>query len=424
MKTAYRPERMAEKAKGIPHAIGSAAGLRDHPDEVIAFMLVGGLYLSAVATVVLLLLAAVWLAFTGRLKETLIRVPGSTGLAVFCLLSLVVSVINRNVQGILIAWVMGLLFLVTMRLRTAMTRSLFDRITGFCVLCSLPGFVAVVIQKAAAGAGEYYRPESLFLNANYYGAVASLTVLLCAYKAFRSSRPLRAAYAAAGVINLCGLLLSGCRTALPALAAAMIVLALADRRYRFAAFLIGSLAVALAVIVRHPELLPREERVGADLAYRLSIWETAVRGILRHPLVGRGGNAYLIASAELGRPSEYHAHSLILDPLLNFGLAGTMLLASFYLENWRAIRILRSDPQDRTRYALLASVMVCVLLHGLTDVTVFSVQTGTLVSVLLGVAGICERTPASGTEPQPAAERIPLGAVVRIADRRTDSRGA
>jgi len=85
-----------------------------------------------------------------------------------------------------------------------------------------------------------------------------------------------------------------------------------------------------------------------------------------------------------------HTHSIYLEILLSFGLLGTGLVLA-YLKNCLApIWKMHHIRSDRDRFALAFSLLVCIGLHGLVDATVFSIQAGLLVMLLLSLAGVQE----------------------------------
>ncbi|HEY5467063.1 MAG TPA: O-antigen ligase family protein, partial [Clostridia bacterium] len=258
---------------------------------------------------------------------------------------------------------------------------------------SLLGFFVILGQKVLTIGSPAYRAGSTFLNANYYGAITVLVVLLSIYKMIQPEQKHWQRYLLIAAMNMGGLCLSDCRSAMAALAVAVIVMLALNKRFHMLGILLGIEALAVVAVCLSPAIMPRIHDAGVDLVYRLSIWQTAVKGFLEHPFFGQGGGAYRLIFAKFGGPDEMHAHSLFLDPLLNFGIIGTAIFAIYFKSSLRSIRNMLDHPQDLQRFFLMAAVLVCVVIHGVTDITVFSVQTGLLVSVLMGVAGIRKNQP-------------------------------
>jgi O-antigen ligase len=362
-------------------------------DEVAILCLVAAVFTSAVLSVAVLAAILALLAWQKRLAAIVQSVPESRCLLACSLTTLAVSLARWNLTGIATAFVLCAVFVVSLYIRSVMTRALFEKIIDVACWASLPGFAVIVAQRMATIREPLFRASSLFLNANYYGAVTALMILLCIYKMIQPEQRHWKFYLSILLVNAAGLNISDCRSAMAALGVSILVMLWLYKRFRdmgIMAFLVVLNGVLIRLV---PWLTLRIGHVGMDFAYRLSIWKTAARGILLHPFFGQGGGTYRLIFARFGGPDEWHAHSLFLDPLLNFGIVGVMLLAVYYGRNLLSIRNLSRDPADRPRYILMAAVVACVVIHGMTDITVFSVQTGLLVSILLGVAGIRECHP-------------------------------
>jgi len=363
-------------------------------DELVILGLVLSLFASAVLAAAGMFAICGYLVWQGRLKTILAAVENSGYLLVFCLVTLAVSLISRNLQGVFIAFVMCAMFIVSLFIRSVMTRELFEKIIDVGCLASLLGFVVIVIQKLATMDDPTYRAASTFLNANYYGAITDLVVLLCIYKMIQPGQKHWQYYLVIGILNHIGLNLSNCRSAVAALAVSILVILLLNKRYRAMGIMLVVETLNIASFYLVPSLMPRIGHAGMDFMYRAEIWKTSIQGILAHPFFGQGGGSYRLIFAGFGGPDEMHAHSLYLDPLLNFGIVGVTFLAVYYRSNLKYIRNLIGNPQDQPRLFLLLAVLVCIAIHGVMDITVFSVQTGLLVSILMGVAGIRENPQA------------------------------
>ena len=220
-------------------------------------------------------------------------------------------------------------------------------------------------------------------------------ILLCIYKIIQPEQNRKRLFMVLAVLNFVGLYLSNCRTAIAVLSAAVLVLLFFSKKFRELKILAWIDTMVIALVYFQPSLIPRIDHAGMDFMYRMSIWRTAVKGILAHPFLGQGGGSYQLIFLKLGGPATELAHSLFLDPLLNFGMVGVTMHAVFYIRNMMPIRSMSRHPQEQPLFALMGAVLACVVIHGITDITVFSVQTGLLASILMGAAGIHENQPAS-----------------------------
>ena len=156
----------------------------------------------------------------------------------------------------------------------------------------------------------------------------------------------------------------------------LLLMFLLYKRYSLFWITLGILAIYVIVGLHYPDTLPREDRLANDFGNRLSIWVTTLKGILAYPFFGGGGNAYAKICVMFGGYKAVHAHNLILDILLNYGLVGLGLVLGCFAGMFKLIR---KGPSG-TFYAQVRHVVYtacwCVLVHGLVDVTIFWIQTG------------------------------------------------
>lgn len=359
-------------------------------DECMILGLVLSLFLSPVLAVVAIIVVIAVLISQRRLIEILSAVPGSQYLVLFTSLTLGVSAIHANANGVMYAVAMAGLFMVALFARSVMTPLLMEKIIDWSGTASIPGFLVILAQSILVKAGPEYRASSLFLNANYYATITVLVALTCFHRLLHGSEYARLRTVIILAMNLAGLYLSGCRTAILALFLSILAMMFLGRRYRSAAALITAGMLMTVVSMRIPELMPRLNQSGSDLADRMAIWRTAVKGILANPWFGQGARSYLLAAARTGGPVTWHAHSLYLDPILNFGLVGTSLFLLYARDHLRSIFRLRREQRAADFFPLMAAMLVSILIHGLMDITVFQIQTGLLVCIYFSAAGLAD----------------------------------
>ncbi len=362
-------------------------------DEIIILALAASIFFTVYAVVAMMIFVILYLLRQNRLNNILASTPGSQYLILFCPLTLVVSMIRDNPEGVLLAYAFSAFFLIALFIRSVMTRPLFEALIATSCAASAFSFIVIVFQRIFCDDNPLYRAASSFMNANYYAAATEVLILFCFYKCFilpSADHKARRFYLAALLWNVLGLYLSDCRTAFIALAVAVPVMLIMNGQKKALACVLGLEALILSAAYIMPVFFPRFGDTVSDLELRIGIWQTALLGIIRQPLFGWGGDAYIRIFSRYGGPEATHAHNLLLDPLLNYGLAGTVLLGLYVRSNLRAIRSMQLYKQDRPRYNLVAAVITAVFIHGITDIAMFSVQTGLLLAIVLAVAGINE----------------------------------
>ena len=362
-------------------------------DEQIVLGLVLSIFISTYLTVAAIVAIIGYLIWQDRLRTIVESVDGAYYLFAFCLVSLAVSLMNENLQGVLIAFAMSALFIISLFIRTVMSQKLFEKVIDLSCAASPFSLIIIVYQLLTTTGSVEFRASSIFLNANYYATITELVVLFCMYKMIQPQQKQRKHFLMIIFLNLSGLYLSNCRTAVIALSIAILVILILNKRFEVLGITLAFDALMVFVISLMPQSLLRIDQTGTDFVSRFSIWQTAVKGILHHPFFGQGARTYEMIYAQYGGPATVHAHSLFLDPLLNFGIVGMTFLAIYYGKNLKSIFKMHTHQDDRQRLFLVIAIMLSIMIHGITDITIFSVQTGLLLSILLAAAGIYENQP-------------------------------
>jgi O-antigen ligase len=344
-----------------------------------------------------------------RLKSVASTTPGIQYLWALCTLGVVAALVNDNEVGMLIAMLLAVFFLIGAFARSIMTRMLFDKVILVSCAASLFSFAVAFIQYVTYK-GDLNRVCSVFINANYYAAVIEIVVLFALYKLCRAeNREQRGFYAIVIALNAVGLFFSGCRTAVFALCAAVSLMLFFYSRYKALAVYFG-LCILLAVLtVTVPEAFPRMSQISNDMGTRIEIWHRAIEDIMRHPFFGEGALAYAGSHFIVEGMRIAHTHSIYLEPILSFGVIGTILILVYLKKNLSPIWEMRNIKTDRDKFVLALGLLASVALHGIVDATAFSVQLGILLMLALAMAGIHEN-------PQLVLIRLPIYNMVYIQD--------
>ena len=364
-------------------------------DELIVLGLLISILLPIYFTIAATVLTLGYLIVQHRIKNILTSVKGAYWIFALCCLSLIVSFYSRNFSGLLIAVVMFIIFVIGMYVRIVMTRALFENIIDISIAFSVVCFIIAILQQYCFSSGSSYRADSTFMNANYYATYIEFVILFCIYKFLKNPAWKVKSYLLTVIfINICALYLCDCRTAFIVLGFTVPVMLVLYRKYKALFIMIGISVAGIASLLLFPDLFPRGSNLNSDLNTRLSIWKTSIKGILENPLFGQGGNTYAHIYSKFGGHPAPHAHNILLDQILNFGIIGTGLLCLFLKENIASVHKMYSSKNDQDRFNLFFAVLLCVILHGLFDNTIFGIQTGLFFVLFLGVAGISESYPA------------------------------
>lgn len=324
-----------------------------------------------------------------RKREKAFRVPYARFLFGFVIATFFVAATFGNYRGMMYSMLIGAGVVCALYVRSVMTRTLFNRAMDLACVGSLWCVLAAVVQKASAfAASPAYRPVSVFTNANYFGMMIEFVVMIALYRIFTNPDK-QAFYFAVIGCNLAGLYLSASLSAFVALLCAVVVMLSMKKKYRAAAVILGISSGYIIASAFLPSLFPRgSEAIGNTLAERLSIWSASLKGIEQNPLFGRGAMAYQMICDQFGSYRTYHCHNLLLDILLNFGFVGLGVIGFFAFSQARLVLLRLRCNICTNMNILLIAASTAVLVHGMTDVTIFWIQTAALFILIYSSTGI------------------------------------
>lgn len=326
-------------------------------------------------------LSALLILFTAKRRSRLTLVPRTGWLLAWAALTVAVGLAHRNFYGIAPALLFFLFIVFALYAATVTEPCLTEAIADLTVAASVAELAAACVQKLLTPS---MRTAAAFYNPNYYGFLCELTFLLCLYAAIRRGGLHACLWYGAGMAaSLGGVVLSGCRSAWFAILTGILILLLAMRKYKaFFSGLALTLLCSAAVLLFPSVFVPRASTFGETTSLRVLIWKTAVGAFLKHPLLGEGFLTYHMVTT--GRAHRAHAHDLLLDCLVNFGLIGTALALLFLVP---AMISWAKRAKKEPVCALALGLMAATLIHGITDVPVLGYQTGSMLMILLALAG-------------------------------------
>lgn len=344
----------------------------------------------------ILIFLTIRLLLKGEIQQTYKQTPKSRYILFFCLLTFIVSLFYKNYIGALCS--IGLLFIFSFVLyyRINVTEELFEFITNVIIVMSIfAALYGLVEYMAILNSFDinqfeihiYNNPKdrinSMFFNANYYAMMIEFFVCITFYKILKL-RDIKIEfkkffyYILVILLNLFLLLLTGCRTAWPALAAGILTMLIVDKHYKTCLCIFTCVLFICLYFLLNPSQFPRVDNIVSYFMTRWKIWEVAIQNITTHPLFGEGPMTYMhIYPLYNGHPTE-HAHSIYIDPVLCFGIVGILTISPYVIDNIKRLYHLWKQGIDKTLVSLVVSFTVMIFVHGILDYTVFFVQTGFL----------------------------------------------
>lgn len=378
-------------------------------DEIICLALVAsiafGMYVSAAAVICVAVYALINPRTNQMLRSHTMFVPTMIMLAVYEVPALArfakFVFTGRDYMAMQTAQVSvlrGLFFWLVMvaalYLMCCMTKRIYALMLDAVLVVSVISFAVAVFERVILSTA---RAELLYVNPNFYGYCIELFALVAVYRYIETRR---LGYLGVLGLNIAGIVLCDCRTAWLALAASLMVFLLlrrSSRKYIFA--FIGACALFVLLVQVVPDISPRLYPSELERAFgsRIRMWETAAAWIGGNPIIGYGTHSYQVLSLQYGVRHLVHAHNLVLNTLLDYGIIGTAFFVFYFGKFLSQLNIRRALFNDGMN-SLSICAMVATFVHGLTDVTVLSTSTAVLFTIVLsGYA--CDRA-----ELQPVAQ--------------------
>lgn len=374
------------KENAIAGLLGSVQNAT--PAHRVLYLCAAAIFLPFPVTCLTVLAAVVWAVCHKGIRRGMFSQKGRVFLYAFFAMLLVVPACYGRWISVLAGFGGIVVFLFLLFVRAVITEAAYRNALDIACYSSVVPFAFALVQKFICGPD--FRSTAGLLNANYYGTVIEFTVLILVYRLMTNPAG-RRPYVALIAMNVAGLFLCDCQSSwLPIIAGTLILLFANGRKKQGVAFAaISLLLVVVGLLV--PGILPRLDRMPQTFCTRLNIWTTAWKGFLAHPVFGQGMLTYWFVYPLYDGYATYHAHSLFLDPLLSYGLAGTAAVVGYVstlvrklLHNWRA----RLSLSVMT---LIGAAMAAVCIHGVTDTSILWVQTGMLFFLIAGGLDLPDR---------------------------------
>ena len=341
----------------------------------LLFITVFSLFLPGFVVILPVLVYSMYALFKKDFLFKALDQPLSKILLLFIPILVIVPVFYKNWVGLLGGTFAALVLIMTIQLKNDMTAKIYDKICEWCAFLSVPCFIAAIAEYIflADPKVERYRVVSSFYNTNYYAFVIEIVILISLYKILtdKKSRPF---YAVTGAVNIFAAFMTLNRSIWPALAVGVIVILLLLKKYKIVIISLSLIAVAGLIIVFHPEFIPRFKAFELNKNLRFNIWETAYKGLFKHPYFGRGIWSYILLYKEIGGPKQYTAHTIILDPILNFGFIGTALLLAYFTGYLRFVLQNLKQYLSNKEGVLCFTIMITTFVHCLADLPIVGIE--------------------------------------------------
>lgn len=362
-------------------------------DELAVLLIIFSIFVSVYAVGACVVMLVIYLIATGRIKEIFLGVKNSIILMLLPVIAITMSAIYGSLIEIGIAVGVTFVLIAAVYMRYVMTKKLFDDVIELSCFLSIIVFVIALLQKLIWGFyNPAFRSESVFYNPNYYATMIEIITIFALYKLMDIKRKYSLGYYILVLcVNLAGLILAQCRTAFAVIVLLVPVLFILLNKKKYLFIYIGFMAAVAIFIFIIPDILPRGESVDDDIGKRMLIWKAAISSIGDRPFFGGGCLAYRHVYLLYGGIDANHAHNILLEMLINYGIIGSAFSIIYFFSNVKELFKIYLKGIDKERSSLAIAIVFAMIVHGMLDATVFWPQTGMLVLAIIACSGIYER---------------------------------
>ncbi|MBZ6528185.1 O-antigen ligase family protein [Aerococcaceae bacterium DSM 111021] len=368
---------------------------------IVSIAILLPIYLHAVV----LLIAIIYLIWQKRslVMHTFIK---NKWLSIFIIYVLIVSLINQNYTGVLITLVFFLFAIYFSSYLQWITIERYLKTLNIFVLGSIPVAIYALIVYLAYVFREGYtilyvfqyanvqtRAESTFFNPNYYGLFCIFAINIAMYLLLKSdyAKRFKNYYYASIALNLICILLTASRMVLPTVAVAIVWFIFWTKR-SYVWYMLGVTAIGGIALIVNPDLIPRFSSIAYAFEDRFALWEVGWQIFLSNPLFGRGAMSYMNLYYLYTDKADMHAHQLGVNTLADYGILGVIILMLMLKDYTKSIIRLSKELTYRKEFALISTMIVTVIVHGMMDVSILWTQTGYIfLAVILPIQQLTEK---------------------------------
>ncbi len=381
----------------------------NNPENLI-YICTASAFLHFYITALCILLFSVAILSKKSLKKDIFCHKSSAVIIIFTVFSAVTALCCRNFFGFGASVLFFLMFIIALYMRTVMTAGIFEKATTICCFASLFASFVIIVEKIINIQSNTHRCfgdfannlyTSFYLNPNYVATLMAIVIFICAYKILTYRKNILffsfTAFFAAVSMYLCGSMFIW----IVVIAGLAVYLFTAHHR-KLLTLLFGAALTGIVLLILFPEIMPRINEIAGTSDNRFLIWGLTVDKIPESILFGRGFYSYyhisniLIASGVQGIYSSTHAHNIILESLLSFGIVGLILIITGMFIFFKRLSRCMKQHMRPPIATLIFTIFSALILHSFIDMTMLWIQTGLLYCIIFSGIGAYEKTQPSG----------------------------
>ncbi len=358
---------------------------------IICFLSVVACFSHHKITPLIIYGCGIFIAVFPKTQKEIFKYKSSYFALAFLILSIFAAYFNNNTKGLSLSFLFLMITIIGVYLRRKMTKELFEwalnLVCAFCIVV----FVGCVISKITHLSLPSYRTTLWFYNSNYLGSILAGCILVCAYKIATKKGKDIIYYLIALGCGICMYFTGSMFAFLEVFIGVSVLLSLTGK-HRMLKWFLALCVFGMLFLYLVPEIFPRLNESNITTDNRILIWQDTIDHIPDNFLFGKGFFTYRTLTNV--RYLTSHAHNLILELLLSFGIVGTLLVSICFVLYFRTLIICNRLLRKNHINALIMAIGAAVLLHATTDMTMIWSQTAIFYAFIMSGLGAEEKTVA------------------------------
>ena len=377
----------------------------------IVFLTAVSAFLPYYLTCIVMAILGFYILFKTDIRKTVFCHFGSYIIPVFSLVTLISAVCFKNWLGALCSIVFFIIMVIGFYVRTVMTKEIYEKALDICCIGGVFASIVILIErllyfchrnwftiypgmKSFRCFGNLFGNMyfSFYFHPNYIGSILAAVIIICAYKVlFLKQNKLH--YYIIAVFSAIAMFLTESMFAWVVVFLGLSVLLILARKHILLSVLFIASACAFFILLNFPEIFPRILRIGGTTDNRVEIWDLAVKSLSDSPWFGQGFFTYYkVSLATKGSYVTTHAHNIFIEPLLSFGVVGSLMLFISVFILFEKVVFCKNFLRKSYIAYLIFALTVGILIHSIIDMTMLWMQTSLLYCVIYGGVGADERT--------------------------------
>lgn len=364
-------------------------------DKTIIYSLFASIFLPFYITAIIIIASCFYIILKKRIVGAFEK-NGSIWVILFAIYLFAVSIINFNFIGLGCGLFFIGIIIIAKFIRKHITAEIFEKgLDITCIMAVITAFVCLIdfiYHQFILSSKGTYRSTLYFGNSNYLATLFATVIVICGYKLLNHYRKSIIYYVVA-LFCAIGAYFTGSMFVWVEVFIGCSALLLLTRRHQMLSALFLLAGTFIIVLYCMPDIMPRINESNITTDNRITIWSTTLKAIKdATPFLGKGFMAYYhIMDLYPGSYYTGHSHSIFLEPILDFGIIGTLMLVVYFCYFYKRVTLCKNAQHKFCISSLIIAFSLAIVVHGTTDLTFIWIQTGLFYALIFASIGIEEK---------------------------------